>query len=69
VELFPSRSIEEGSALDGGRTDLHSLGYLERKESQDFRGVAALPTMVFHLIVEEMKLRKVACGGLELDWL
>jgi hypothetical protein len=33
-----------------------------------FEGVSALPSRVFQCIKEEIKLRRDACGGPELDW-
>jgi hypothetical protein len=42
-------------------------GIWNERNRRIFDGVAMLPSRVFHLILEEMKIRK--SGGLELDWL
>lgn len=69
MEFLLGWAFAKGPALDGGGPHLYCLGNLEEMESQGFNGVAALPSRVFQLILEEMRLRKAACGDLDLAWL
>jgi hypothetical protein len=44
-------------------------GIWKERNCRVFNGVTALPSRVFQLILEEMRLRKAACGDLDLAWL
>lgn len=72
VELWWNSSLQ-GLARRDQRCVADVLIYIvwniwNGRNKRIFEGIAALPARVFQLIKEQMKLRRDAYRGLELDW-